>query len=244
VRITVPIQQQLDYKTVALHVPLDGEPAPGFRVTDINLEPTTLIVQGSPALLAGLNVVETAHVSLAGITQTVGAVVSVTLPSGVTPSPNQPLLVNVRVEVEEITTRMSQSVRIRTIGLGAGLEALINPDRIEVRVSGPFDALQDVDPNGFSATIDLTGQGPGTFDVELTAANVVGPLGTRVIGFTPQHVTVTITTLPTPSPAPSPSPPDLASPVATPFSIAPLVPPGFAATAPIPTPPPTPTRLP
>jgi YbbR domain-containing protein len=240
VKITAPVQQQLDYKTLALHVPLDGEPASGFRVTDINIDPTTLTVQGSPELLEGLNVLETEPVSLAGVTQTVSSQVQVRLPQGVVLSPGQPEAVKVRVAVEELTTRLTQSVRIRTLGLGSNLEALLNPDRVEVRVSGSFDALQDIDPNSFSVTIDLTGQGPGTFDMELTAANVISPVGTRVIDFTPQRITVTIAAIPSPTPVPSATPlPDTPSPAATPLIVAPLVPPGFTV---VPTP--APTRLP
>lgn len=242
VKITAPIQQKLDYKTLAVHVSLDGEPASGFRVTDINVDPTTLTVQGSPELLAGLNVLDTAPVSLAGVTQSVSSLVTIRLPTGVVLSPNQPETIKVRVAVEELTTRMSQSVHIRTIGLGSGLEAALSPDRVEVRVSGAFDALQDIDPNNFSVTIDLTGQGPGTFEVELTAANVVSPNGTRVIDFTPQRVTVAITAQPSPTPQPSASAtptPGLPTPPVTPFVVAPSLPPGVPAPLA-----PTPTRAP
>ncbi len=236
VKITAPIQQQLDYKTLALHVQLDGEPASGFRVTDINIDPTSLTVQGSPELLGELNVLETAPVSLAGVTQTVNSQVEIRLPPGVVLSPNQPTTVKVRVAVEELTARLTQSVRIRTVGLGSGLEALLNPDRIEVRVSGPFDALQDIDPNSFSVTVDLTGQGPGTFDVELTAANVVSPVGTRVLDFTPQRVTVTITAPPSPTPLPAASPTPAASPSepATVLPVAPVFPPPSVSVSPTP----------
>ncbi len=240
VKITAPIQQQLDYKTLALHVPLDGEPASGYRVTDISIDPTTLTVQGAPELLAGLTVLDTAPVSLAGVTQSVSSLIAAQLPKGVVLSPGQPETVQVRVSVEELTTRLTQSVRIRPIGLGAGLEALLNPDRVEVRVSGPFDALQDIDPNSFSVTIDLTGQGPGTFEVELTAANVVSPSGTRVIDFTPQRVTVTIAPLPTPTPLPTEIP--TASP--TPPGASPTIPPPPVPAIPTPSVSPTPTRLP
>lgn len=256
VKITAPIQQQLDYKTLALHVSFAGEPASGFRVTDISNDPTTVVVQGSPALLADLNVLETDPVALTGVTQSVSSQVKVQLPIGVTLSPGQPETVQVRVAVEELTTRLTQSVRIRAIGLGSDLEALLNPDRVEVRISGPFDALQDLDPTSFTAAIDLTGQGPGTFEIELTAANVLGPPGTRVIDFSPQRVTVTITGIPTPTPTLTPPPlpsVGLPTPGSTPLVVAPLVPPGIIPTftptstptfTPTPTDTPTPTRAP
>ena len=105
-------------KTLAVHVPLDGEPAAGFRVTDINVDPTTLTVQGAPDLLDGLNVLDTAPVSLAGVTQTREQRVQVQLPPGVVLSPSQPKRCKVRVAVEELTTRMTQSVPSAPSGWG------------------------------------------------------------------------------------------------------------------------------
>ena len=255
VRVAVAIKLLLDFKTLALHVPLDGDPAPGFRVTDISVQPTTVIVQGQPALLASLNILDTAPVSIAGVTETVTSQITVALPPGVTLSSNQPAQATVRIQVEEMTTSMTISARVRLSGMEPGLDAVLSPDRVEVRLSGSFEALQNIDLGSLQAAVDLTGRGAGTYYITPV---VTAPAGTRVIGLNPTGVTVTIAApLPTPAPTVQPlivitptgspvvpsaslTPASLESPVASPTTT-----PGASATlTPAATPTPTPAASP
>jgi YbbR domain-containing protein len=250
VRATVVVKLLVNLKTLPVHAPLDGDPAPGFRVTDISVQPTTLIVQAQPAVLQDLNVLDTAPVSIAGITRTLNTSVTVSLPPGVTLSPNQISKVSVQVAVEEMTTRMTLSARVRTQGLGPGLEAVTSPDRIEVRVTGSFEALQAIDPNSLQAVIDLNTLGPGTYDF----TPLVPPpnSSTKVVERTPSTVSVTITALATMTPVPSPSAPPSSSPsplatIGTPSPVPPppALPPGLiSAPTPAATHTPAPTAAP
>ena len=212
VQIAVSIQLFVNLKTLPVRVAVEGDPAPGYHVTDISVAPTTLLVQGLPNDLEKLNSLDTAPVSIAGLSQTLSLAVPVVLPPGVLLSLDQPANVQVRVAVEEITTRTTLAVRVRAQGLEPGFEATLSPDQLDARISGPFEALQNIDPAQVGALVDLSGRGPGTYT--LTPA-VVPPLGTKLLSVTPPSLTVTITALPTPVPTSAPTLPPLPTPTPT-----------------------------
>ena len=240
VQAAVAVKLLVDYKTVAVHVPLTGDPASGHRIVDITVEPTTLIVQGALPQLEPVAVLETAPVNLEGLTQTLTSSVPVILPDGISLSPNQPMSITVKVAVEELTTRLTQSVKVRPLGLGTGLEAVVSPEQVAVRVSGPFEALQAISPESLQATVDLTNLTPGTYVLTPT---IGVPLGTQSVGVTPAAVVVTITA-PGP-PTPLPTSPPLVVGTQSP-GVAPLgtVPPSPPAGPPTTTPTPAPTETP
>jgi YbbR domain-containing protein len=247
VHVAIAIQQLLNYKTLPIHVPVEGAPAPGYRVTDIVVQPTTLTAYGLPSVLEPLNFLETAPVSIGGATQTLAVNITVPLTSGLTLyPPGSTNRVQVRVQVEELSTKTQLSVLVHRVGLAPGLTSVESPDRIEVTVTGPFDALQDLKPDSVSATLDLTGYGVGTYKLIPAMSS---PPNTNIQAVDQGEVTVTISAAPTPTvtttpiPAPSASPggfispgaPSLtpAGPVATPaLPIAPAATPTFTPSPP------------
>jgi YbbR domain-containing protein len=240
VQAAVAVRLLVDFKTVAVHVPLTGDPAPGHRVTDITVDPSALIVQGLPSLLESVTVLDTTPVILEGLTQTVTSSAEVLLPPGVILSANEPMSVTVRVVVEELTTRLTQSVKVRPLGLGTGLEAVVSPEQVEVRVSGPFEALQTISPDSLQATVDLATLIPGTYVLTPTIGL---PTGTKAVSVTPNAVTVTITAPAPPTPVPTTQPIIVDTPA--PGALAPGVPPTNTPTGtPTNTPTPTPTDTP
>ena len=119
VNVTIAIQQLLGYKTLPIRVPVEGAPAAGYRVTDIAIQPTTLTAYGLPGVLEPLNSLETLPLSIEGATQTVSRDISVTLTNSLTLyPPGTSNLINVRVSIEEISTKTSLSVLLETHRLG------------------------------------------------------------------------------------------------------------------------------
>jgi YbbR domain-containing protein len=235
VNVVVAIQQVVNYKTLPVHAPVEGAPAPGYVVTDITVQPTTLTAYGPPNVLEPLNFLETAPVSIGGATQTVQVNITVPLTNGLTLWPQtQHNQVQVRVVIEELSTKTQLSAQVTHTGLAPGLVSVESPDRVDITVSGPFDALQDLKPDSVRAVLDLTGYGVGTY--KLTPAITVPPR-TTLKTWDPQEITVTISGPPTALPEPT--------------LVAPLVPPLLTPTespgsspAPSPSPPPSPSSGP
>ncbi|HMA34226.1 MAG TPA: CdaR family protein [Chloroflexia bacterium] len=231
VSVAVAIQQLLNYKTLPIHVPVEGAPAPGYRVTDITVQPTTLTASGLPTVLEPLNFLETAPVSIGGATQTVAVNITVPLAHGLTLyPPDASNRVQVRVAIEELSTKTQLSVLVHRIGLAPGLISVAAPERVDVTLSGPFAALQDLKPDSVQAVLDLTGYQVGTY--KLTPV-ITSPARTTALAVDPAEVTLIITSPPTslPEPTPALSPvtapsptPALPPPLATRFPGRPLAP--------------------
>jgi YbbR domain-containing protein len=201
VNVVVAIQLVVNYKTLPVHAPVEGAPAPGYVVTDITVQPTTLTAYGPPNVLEPLNFLETAPVSIGGATQTVQVNMTVPLTNGLTLyPPTQHNQVEVRVVIEELSTKTRLSAQVTHTGLSPGLVSVESPDRIDITVSGPFDALQDLKPDSVRAVLDLTGYGVGTY--RLTPAITVPPR-TTLRTWDPQEITVTISGPPTVLPEPT-----------------------------------------
>ncbi|MCY0865131.1 MAG: CdaR family protein [Sulfobacillus sp.] len=60
-----------------------GQPAPGYKITQIAVYPATVTVTGPSSILNGLTHLNTPAISVAGATGTVSKTVAVTLPNGV-----------------------------------------------------------------------------------------------------------------------------------------------------------------
>lgn len=236
VNVTIAIQQLLGYKTLPVRVPVEGAPAPGYRVTDITIQPTTLTVYGLPSVLEPLTALETAPVSIGGTTQTVSLDIQVPITNGLTLyPPGTSDRVSVRVAVEEISTKTRLSVLLDKTGLAPGLVAILSPDRVDVTLSGPFDALQSIKPDSVRATLDLTGYAEGTHRL---APVITLPSHTTLQAVDPGDVTVTIsppatpTVLPpTASPPLTPLPPSTQQPASPPAQTATPAPPVPSGTA-------------
>jgi len=83
--ITIPIEQRFGYKDVSVRVTVEGQVAPGYRVSNIRVDPPTLTVVGNPKGLAQIaGVVETVPVNLNQATEDIVRTVPLNLPDGVT----------------------------------------------------------------------------------------------------------------------------------------------------------------
>ncbi|MGI8587240.1 MAG: CdaR family protein [Chloroflexia bacterium] len=213
VNVTITIQQLLNYKTLPIHVPIAGAPAPGFRITDILVQPTTLTAYGLPSVLEPLNFLETAPVSIGGVTQTLSVNITVPLTNGLTLyPPGTSGQVELRVAIEEISTETQIPVRVDLVGLASGLTGTASPAAIGVTLSGPLDALQGLKPESVRAVLDLSGYAPGTYKLVPVISQ---PPRTTLSRSDVSEVTVSIVSESTPIPAVSPSPTGLPPPVPT-----------------------------
>lgn len=64
VEVTVPLSEP--QKTVPVRVPLEGSPAPGYQIRQVNLNPSTVTIRGSEEILAAIDEILTAPVSIEG----------------------------------------------------------------------------------------------------------------------------------------------------------------------------------
>jgi YbbR domain-containing protein len=183
--ISLSFEESLS-KTVEVRVRIEGEPAPGFIVGGVTVEPATVAVVGPATALNGLTEAITEPVSVSGAAQPVADEVTI------------------GVDNPAVRLRQAQSGRV-TVSITAAphewdvsgipvhvrnghVNALVSPENVTVRVRGPRD-LMDTDAAQYSASVDVAGSVPGR---RVLPVGVDTPPGIGLLRVDPPEVEVTI----------------------------------------------------
>ena len=164
---------------------IEGDPAPGFVVSGVVVEPASVAVSGPAGAIANLTEVVTEAVSVAGAADTVTETVTVGVAD---PSVrvDEPRLVRVRVLISTAPVEwMVPGLRIETRG---GTAVDVSPDTVTAHVRGP-GAASGAGTSGWAASVELGGLPPGT---HLVTPRVEVPAGISLLRVEPAEVRVTI----------------------------------------------------
>jgi YbbR domain-containing protein len=204
VRVVVPVEQWPGRKEVAVRVNLVGQPTAGYRLSSVRVNPSTVVLLGSTEELAAVpGFVETEPVSLTGATSEIQRSLQLRVPENLTVLEGNTVDMTASITPIEGGTTVRQPPVIQ--GLGAGLEALVALDTVDVILTGPLPLLESLGPDDIFVMLDLTGLLPGN---HIVVPRVVVPTGIRAEGVLPESVEVVITATPqiTPQTAPGVTP--------------------------------------
>lgn len=213
--IVVPIVQRPGRKEVAVVVPVEGQPAPGYRLTSITSEPGTVILRGSTEALSEVGgFVETPVLNIENATGDVRERLPLILPENISTLGESSVTAVIGISAIESSMPVSRQPIIQ--GLDNNLRASVALNQVDVILSGPMPRLEALRDEDVRVTLDLTALLPGRHQV---VPRVVAPEGIQVEGVIPQAVEVTIESLVTATPTgatPTPSTPEATPTGATP----------------------------
>jgi YbbR domain-containing protein len=175
-------------KSVSVQPVVVGEPAPGFSIAKVSVEPQQVTVSGPESELAGLSRVWSKPIDVAGLNSSVRRPVGLDFKgyhlSAVRDGP-----VEAQVEVEErVVTREFRDVPVRV--MGAEYAYSVEPARINLLVMGPMNAVRALDiGQGLEVTIDAAGLKPGRY---ARKALIKLPLNTTLVQSEPKLFQVNI----------------------------------------------------
>jgi YbbR domain-containing protein len=193
-RVTARIQQQDFSQDFVVSPVISGNPAAGYNVGSISVEPAIVIVSGPLDVLQSIDAVrgiQTSEISVTDARSDVQRTVQLTLPSGVRlQAGTAPVRVTVSIKpaIGEAAFRVVPQVR----NIGAGL-ALTPPDGVTITLAGDLPTLDALTPEAIVAFVDASGQGAGLVALPL---QVTPPAGTTVIRTDPGEVGIALTTRP------------------------------------------------
>ncbi|HET9201376.1 MAG TPA: CdaR family protein [Dehalococcoidia bacterium] len=182
----IEIERETLQQTVPVVVETTGTPAAGFRLSDLNVTPLTVVISGPLQALADLENISTEAIDLNDASESFTEEVALDLPDDVSAVPDS---VTVEVTIEQSTAEATLGVAPRFINTAPGLTSSTSTAIVLVTVSGPLNVLQDISPEAVQVVVDLAGLGPGTYT--LTPVVQV-PDGVTFIRVSPVQITVTL----------------------------------------------------
>jgi YbbR domain-containing protein len=190
VEVIIPIEELTGFAEKPITVNWIGEPAPGYRLLDVQVEPGSVQVTGLPATLELLRL-QTEPIEITGLTETDTRQVALDLPDGVQLVDIQPVVVTVEIEPILSSSVVQRPVEIRA--LGDGFEAILDPEEVRVFLFGPLPVLDSLAEDDVRVTVDLLNLITGTHLLEpfvsVSAENV------EVRSAQPSRITVIITSV-------------------------------------------------
>jgi YbbR domain-containing protein len=204
VTINQPVTQMGGYRNVVIKVITTGQPALGYRLTNVSVSPPTITVfSNNPTLVESLpGFVETNPLDITGVKDDVEVRLPLNLPSGVAMVGEQNVVVQVGVAAIEDSLTMSGLV-IQVGGLPPELQSRLSPTTVDVIISGPVPLLDRLKPEDISVVIDLTNVVSGTYQFAPRVSLAMPEL--RVESILPSSIEVVVELAPTPTPSPTPT---------------------------------------
>lgn len=189
VEITIPVEQLAGYAAKPIIVEWEGEPAPGYRLLDVNVEPDSVLVTGRPTQLDLLSRVRTELIDITGLRESQSLPVTLNLPEGIELNEVQPIVVEFEIEPILTSSIVRKSPEVRA--MGEGLTITNELEEVRVFLYGPVDKLDSLIDNDVRVTLDLFGLGPGTHSLEPDIDVFVSDIEVR--SFQPPELSVTLT---------------------------------------------------
>lgn len=197
--VTIPVFSDRETRTLPVKPVVTGDPAAGFEIAGVTVDPPVMLVEGDADQLAELVRVDTAPIPMTGVSSDLTVVVGPALPTGVLPVGND--RISVTITLRPVTATRTFSAGVRLIGAGRGLSYALDTDRILVTIGGSIADLDRLSGTAVVVDLDVTGLQPGTATVPVTLDL---PTGATLVSASPSSVNVTITG-PSPSPTPAAS---------------------------------------
>lgn len=162
-RATFRIEQTFVQRTIGITPALSGQPAAGYRVTNVTIDPPTVTVSGPKSVVDGIQGIGTEAVTITGARTTITQVRQVDRLPNVA-SDRSTVLVTVEIKPidcgDQSVSCSTTTFVVAPVFLPAappGLAVAV-PDggfMVQVRVSGPLDAIKSLKLTDIKATVSL-----------------------------------------------------------------------------------------
>jgi YbbR domain-containing protein len=206
-QVTIPVFSDRQSRTLPVNAVITGNPAAGFEIESVTVDPQVALVAGDADRLAELTRVDTVPIPMTGVSADETVTVSLALPTGVVAVGDQPI--KVTITLRPVVATRTFSAGLRLLGASSDLTYSLSVDRVLVTIGGSTADLDRLSASALVVDLDVAGLAPGPHDVPVTA-NL--PAGTTLVAATPANVTVTIAAVAPPAAA---SPPASVAPAAS-----------------------------
>jgi YbbR domain-containing protein len=166
VTVNVPIWQLGYIRDMAVTVSLEGQPAPGYRVANLVVDPPVVKVFGQTSIVrAAPGYLQTQPINLEAITQSITTKVALQMPEGLSIFfPSRPE-VTATLTVEVIRSGLTLEVTPTIRGLRNELTTAVGVESVVVILSGPLTVMEALDINDVELVLNLVNLNPGDYTI-------------------------------------------------------------------------------
>lgn len=184
VEVSIPIENT---KRVRLQMDMVGQPASGYMVNNISVQPEEILITGKQQILEGINILKTEKIDITEGTSDVSKDVKLIMPDGVE-LVNANEKVNIFVNIEKIATNEIVIDNYQYVNLAEGLEVESMQSGIRVSLRGAESQLVGAE-NTIKFFVDLKHATEGTNMLNIFWE---APQGIEVISVSPQQAVVVL----------------------------------------------------
>lgn len=158
ISVRVPMEQLSNYRNLAVVVKRRGQPAEGYAVTDVSVDPVIVTIYGPVvAVQATKGYIETVEVDIDNAKGDVDEQVGLDIPTGVSLVSEKQTSVRVKIRVQPLMGSRSISRAPVLLGLGRTYSSTISPDSVDIVLSGPLPVLNKLTESDVIVELDVTG---------------------------------------------------------------------------------------
>ncbi len=176
VEYTQQVVERGGYRNVVVKVVTAGVVPAGYKLTSLSVFPPTITVFSSDTALVDAlpGYVETVPIDLTGKSSDFEQRVALNLPFRIQAIEADQITVSVGIAPVESSISL-EDVQVEPIGLAAGRTAIIQPEKVNVVITGPLIVLQALKASDLRVLVDLTGMQAGKYTVEpVVTLNIPG----------------------------------------------------------------------
>jgi YbbR domain-containing protein len=193
-RVKIAVFSDRRSRTLPISPQTTGTPAAGFELAAATSTPIFVTVEGDIDELESLQSIDTAPISVSGLSSSKTVEAPLVLPTGVVALDVDS--VRVAITVRAVTASRNFDVGLRIVGGQPGLTYSTNVDRVTITVGGSIADLDRLIGSTLAVDLDVSRLRPGTTEI---AAVPELPAGLTLLGANPPKIAVTVTTAASPS---------------------------------------------
>lgn len=172
ISVRVPLEQLSNYRDLPIVVRWRGQPAEGYSVSDISVEPLIVTVFGAiDNVQATKGFIETLEVPISNAKGDIDERVGLNVPPGVS-LVSESQTVRVRIRIRPLIASRTVKRKPVVIGLATNLSAVVSPATVDVVLDGPLPRLNALTEDDIRVTLDAKGLSEGSYQL---TPNVIVP---------------------------------------------------------------------
>ena len=142
---------------------ISGQPAEGYVVQSVTMQPDTVTVAADEELLEGLTELMIVPVDVDGMSQSFTTRAAISQLSGLRNLSSEQVYVNVVISEASISSWIDD-VGVQVTGKGEGLS--VEYSKLRVYVTGPRSEVEKMQAEGTYVSLDLSGLSAGVYEIE------------------------------------------------------------------------------